>query len=415
MLNESRREFLKVASGLGVSILLPGLDLFAAKKRGRERAKSMITLWLGGGPSQLETWDPHPETSIGGPTKAIATKLPGLKIADQFPLMAEVIDSMSVIRSMVSKEGDHERGTYYLKTGYRPVPALKHPSIGAVLAHQLADSQVEIPQHFSLCNSQWPSRGGYLGAELDAFKVFAPGDEMANMRAPHAGSRQQRRLANLAVLSRSFRRERNEQVARTLHQKTIDRALEMMSSDQLRALEITKESEKTRKAYGDSSFGKGCLIARRLVEEGVRAVEVTLGGFDTHTNNFETHQKKSEILDPAFAALIKDLKEKDLLESTVVLCIGEFGRSPGINPLDGRDHWPSGFSCVLGGGGLKSGLVIGETDPEGNKKKPKDPIQVQDLYATIFKTMQVDFTKEISTPIGRPMKFSEGTPISRLL
>ena len=423
MFHESRREFIRLASGVGLSFLLPGIDVKAANKRGSERPKSMITLWLSGGPSQLETWDAHPDTSAGGPTKAIKTKLPGLQFADHYPQTAEVIDSMSVIRSLVSKEGDHERGTYYLKTGYRPVPALKHPSIGAILTHQLSDSHIEIPQHISLCNSQWPSRGGFLGAEYDAFKVFAPGENLANMRVSFGkdrkkhpeNDRQKRRLANLDVLSRSFRQGRRAQTERTLHQETIARALKMMRSEQLQAFEIKDEPVSKRKAYGDTSFGKGCLIARRLVEQGVRAVEVTLNGFDSHTNNFNAHRENGEILDPAFATLITDLKERDLLDSTVVLCIGEFGRTPNINTLDGRDHWPSGFSCVLGGGGLKSGIVIGETDPEGAKKKPNDPIQIQDLYATIFKTMNVDFQKEIISPIGRPMKFSEGTPISRLL
>jgi len=415
MFGDSRRDFLKMASGMGLSFLLPGLDLKAAKKRGRERPKSMITLWMSGGPSQLETWDPHPDTAIGGPTKAISTRLPGLQIADLYPKMAEVIDSLSVIRSLVSKEGDHERGTYYLKTGYRPVPAIKHPSIGAVLAHQLGDSKIEIPQHVSLCNSQSPARGGYLGAEFDAFKVFAPGENLANMRAPFKNDRQNRRLKNLDVLSTSFRRSRRAQTERTQHRQTISRALTMMRSEQLKAFEIENEPMEVRKVYGETSFGRGCLMARRLVEEGVRAVEVTLNGFDSHTNNFSTHKENGNILDPAFAALISDLKQRDLLDSTVVLCIGEFGRTPNINPFEGRDHWPTGFSCVLGGGGLKSGLVIGETDPEGTKKQPKDPIQIQDLYATIFKTMSVDFEKEIISPIGRPMKFSEGKPIPQLL
>ena len=189
----------------------------------------------------------------------------------------------------------------------------------------------------------------------------------------------------------------------------------MMSSKQLSAFEIKDEPQPLRDAYGDSVFGRGCLVARRLVETGVRAVEVTLQGFDSHTNNFSTHQDKAAKLDPAFAALISDLKQRDLLESTIVLCIGEFGRSPSINPLAGRDHWPSGFSCVVGGGGLQSGIVIGETDPTGKKIEPKDPINVNDLYATIFKTMAVDYKQETITPIGRPMVFCDGQPIERLL
>lgn len=412
----SRRDALKTAAGLGVSLMLPGMDLLAAEKRGKERPKSLITLWMAGGPSQLETWDPHVGYKIGGDVKqAIPTKISGLQIADLYPRMAEQIDALSVIRSLVSKEGDHERATYFVKTGFRPAPALRHPSIGSILTHELPAEAVEIPQHVSLGPSNWPSRSGYLGAEFDAFKVYDPGLNVQNLKSQTKQSRQDRRLANLDVLSRRFRQGRRLQVNRTLHQKTIERALAMMSSKQLSAFEIKDEPQLLRYAYGDSVFGRGCLVARRLVETGVRAIEVTLQGFDSHTNNSSTHQAKATVLDPAFAALIDDLKQRDLLESTVVLCIGEFGRTPTINLLGGRDHWPTGFSCVVGGGGLRSGIVIGETDPTGKKIEPKDPISVNDLYATIFKTMAVDYKKETITPIGRPMKFCDGQPIERLL
>jgi uncharacterized protein (DUF1501 family) len=189
----------------------------------------------------------------------------------------------------------------------------------------------------------------------------------------------------------------------------------MMSTDQLKAFQIDGEPQRVRGAYGDTLFGRGCLVARRLIETGVRAVEVTLSGFDTHANNFNGHRENARILDPALATLLRDLRERDLWQSTVVLVIGEFGRSPAINPLDGRDHWPSGFSCLIGGGGLKHGQVIGATDPEGNRKAPNDPIEVADLFATILKMFDVNFAHEVITPIGRPIAFSSGKPISRLL
>jgi hypothetical protein len=412
----SRRDVLQTFAGMGLSFALPGMDLLAANQRGTERQKSFILLWLAGGPSQLETWDPHPGTKIGGPTKAIPTRNPKLQIADLYPRMAEQIDALTVIRSMVSKEGDHERGAYFLKTGFRPAPALVHPSVGAILTHELPDEGLEIPSHISLGSGPSPARGGYLGAKYDAFKVFDPGRNLQNLESrTDDKKRQKRRLANLDVISNSFRRGRRLQVERTLHQQTIDRARLMMSSEQLDALVIKDEPKKVRDAYGDSNFGRGCLVARRLVETGVRAIEVTLGGFDSHINNFSSHRESAKALDPAFSALINDLKQRDLLDSTVVLCIGEFGRDPTINPLDGRDHWPSGFSCVVGGGGIKGGLVIGETDPTGDRDDPLDPIEVNQLYATIFKAMGVDITQETITPIGRPMKFCDGQPIARLL
>jgi Protein of unknown function (DUF1501) len=411
----TRRECLLASAGLGLSFLLPGLDLKAANRRGGARKKSVIVLWMAGGPSQLETWDPHPGKDIGGPTKAIETKVPELKIASLFPRMAEQIQHLNVIRSMTSKEGDHERGTYMLKTGYRPDPTTVHPSLGAIVAHELPDDRLEIPPHVSLGDGPWPARGGYLGDEYDAFRIYEPGSEVHNMRMPVPEKRQTDRLKSLDVVSRSFLKGRQPAVAKSLHRKTIEDALTMMTSEQLKAFKIEDEPQPLKLAYGESQFGRGCLVARRLIETGVRAVEVSLNGFDTHANNFTGHQTQAEILDPAFATLIEDLKRRDLLESTVVLCIGEFGRTPKINGFDGRDHWPTGFSCVVGGGGLRSGVVLGKTDPDGKKKDPTDPIPVENLFATVLGVLGVDFQKELITPIGRPMAISSGTPIAQLL
>lgn len=428
----TRRHFGQIAAGMGLSLWLPGVSPRAANKRGAERIKSLITLWLAGGPSQLETWDPHPGTKIGGETRAIKTKIPGLEIADLFPRVAEQIHHLSVIRSLTSKEGDHERGSYFVKTGYRPDPTLKHPAIGAIAAHETPaeyKKRMEIPIHVSLLKSQWPSRGGFLGPQLDAFKVYDPGKEVRNMRSGVSADRQRERLNDLNLLSRSFAKGRFSRLQRTTQEETRQRALTMMRSEQLKSFLIEEEPDAVKRAYGDTPFGRGCLVARRLVEQGVRAVEVTLNGFDTHANNFGGHKTQAEFLDPAFAALIADLKKRDLLESTIVLCIGEFGRTPNINGLDGRDHWPHAFSCVVGGGGLKSGVVIGETPPfpllarggKGGaaKKTAKDPIELPDLYATILSQLGMgrDYDRSYDTPVGRPMTaVKDGAkPIRRLL
>lgn len=411
----SRRDLCKVAVGSTLSFMLPGFDLKAAQKRGPERQKSVIVLWMGGGPSQLETWDPHPGTAIGGPGNAIKTVVPGLQISDMYPLLAEQLEGMSVIRSMVSKEGDHERGTKYLKTGYRPEPTTVYPALGAIITHERPNKSLEIPQHISMGNTQYPARGGYLGGYLDAFRVQDPGKNIGNMRAGVGSPRQNRRLENLDIVSQAFQKGRTIQTKKTLHQSTIDRALTMMSSEQLHAFEIEKEPDSVRKAYGDSSFGRGCLVARRLVEQGVHSIEVNLSGWDSHANNFTGHQTQAKMLDPAFSSLLKDLKARDLLDSTIVLCIGEFGRTPKINPLEGRDHWPTGFSCIVGGGGLKGNVIIGETDPTGKEKKPTEPVQIQDLYATILQNLKIDYKKELISPIGRPLALSDGTPIEKLI
>ena len=417
----SRRGVLQVAGGLGVSFLLPSLTARAASARGVERKKSLITLWMAGGPSQIDTWDPHPESKHGGPTRALKTSTGDLKIAHLLPQMAERMHHLNVIRSLVSKEGDHARGTYFVQTGYRPDPTVVHPSIGAVLANYQPDERIEIPMHVALAtgdNFEAPV-GGYIGAEYDAFRIFDPGRNLQNMRSHRDERRQDRRLENLSVISKTFQQRRELQAEATMHQHVVEKALTMMSSEQLSAFELNDEPQETVDRYGDSRFGRGCLVARRLVERGVRAIQVTLRGFDTHANNFEGHITQTKMLDPAFAALMDDLAERDLLESTVVLCIGEFGRTPNINALDGRDHWPNGFSCVVGGGGLRSGVLIGATAPdkqvEDKKHPPVDPVSVEDLYATILQTMGVDWTEEIITPIGRPMMLSQGMPLERLL
>ncbi|MFN7768535.1 MAG: DUF1501 domain-containing protein [Planctomycetaceae bacterium] len=410
-----RRSVLRSAAALGLSFSLPALAPRQARARGTERPTSLILVWLAGGPSQLETWDPHPGTRIGGDTRAIDTTLPGVQIAEWYPRVAEQLHHLNLIRSLVSKEGDHERGTYLVKTGYRPDPTLVHPSMGAVLTHEFPNSQTQIPLHLSLNPSPWPGRGGFLGDQYDAFKVYEPGAGLQNIKSRVASPRQQRRLQGLDLVERAFGGRRGQAVDATLHRQTVQRAVEMMDSTQLAAFEIDREPAEVRENYGDTRFGKGCLVARRLLEEGVRAIEVTLDGFDSHVNNLETHKARAEALDPALAALVADLVERDLFDSTLLVCLGEFGRTPSINPLGGRDHWPSGFSCLVGGGGLRRGVVLGTTDPTGVKTTPERPIEVPDLYATLYEAFGVDFTREFQTPIGRPMAICPGQPIEELL
>ena len=410
----SRRELMSIAAGLGLSIALPGLDARAARKRGTDRPKSLVTLWLAGGPSQLETWDPHPGTRIGGPTRAISTAVPGLKIADSFPRLAEQMPYLSVIRSLVSKEGDHDRAMYLARTGYRIDPTVTHPALGAIVALESPNPDLDLPAVIAMGYSNGRFRGGYLGSQYDAFQIRDPGShgERMDEAAPEG---QRRRETRLDVVSRAVRTGRTAAVDRTMHRQSIEAALRMMSSEQLQALDLNNEPEAIRAGYGDTHFGRSCLLARRLIEQGVRAIDVTLQNFDTHSNNFAAHKEKAAELDPAFAALIKDLVERDLWQSTVVLCIGEFGRTPRINGSDGRDHWPSGFACLVGGGGLQGGVVVGATDPTGERKEPEDPVQIADLYATILKALGIDYAHQVETPIGRPMRYSAGSPIDRLL
>lgn len=414
----TRRNVLHSAAGLGLSFLMPALEGRAADERGPKREKSLIVLWMAGGPSQLETWDPHPGSKTNHMEASVTeTTIPGLQIDSRLEQMADQMADLNVIRTLTSKEGDHERGSYFVKTGYRPIPKITHPAITAIVTEQLPVTEdLKIPPHVSLANGPFPARGGFLGDTLDAFRVFNPGGNLTNLRAPVKDERQQRRLESLDVVSRAFARGRKRQTERTLHQLTVERALAMMNTDQLKAFQLDDVPTAEKSAYGDSRFGRGCLVARRLVETGVRSVEVVLNGWDTHVSNFEGCTTQLTQLDPAFAALIRDLKERDLFDSTVVLCIGEFGRTPNINALDGRDHWPKWFSCVVGGGGFTRGQVIGETDPDGEAEAPADPIELQHLYATVFKALGVNHEHEYFTDIGRPIYATDGgEPIDRLL
>jgi hypothetical protein len=384
-----------------------------------------------GGPSQLETFDPKPNSPRGG-GKVVETRQKGVFLADSLPRIAEQMDSIALVRSMMSKEGDHDRGIYALKTGYRRDPTVVHPALGSILCHELPTGTTDIPRHVSILSSQLPGRGGYLGDKYNAFLMDDPAGPVPDTRTYLPAERDRQRLGHLDVIENAFAKGRANRVDNTLHRATVADARKMMSSEQLQAFDVSRESVATRKLYGDTPFGRGCLAARRLIEVGVRCVEVTLSGWDTHVNNRELVAKQCAILDPAFAALIQDLKERKLLDRTLVLCGGEFGRTPSINPAGGRDHWPTGFSIALAGGGIRGGQVIGETNPDGAPKPEakgpmmmaaedrwrdvvKDPVSIEDLNATILKALGIEHDKSNQTPIGRPLKYSEGQPLQRLL
>jgi hypothetical protein len=269
-----------------------------------KQAKSVIMLWMQGGPSQLETWDPHPGKLIGGEAKSIKTAAKDVQIAASMPATAEVMDSIAVLRNVVSKEGDHERATYTVKTGYRPDPTLIHPSIGAIVCHELPVGKAEIPRHISILPNQWAGRGGYLGDQFDSFRVPDPLAPLPDVTVRVDDKRFQKRLADLDVVEKAFARGRIAKLdAKTQHQAMIAAAKQMMTSEQLRAFDVMKEPETLRLSFGDNRFGRSCLAAARLVECGVRCVEVTLDGWDTHINNHELTLAAVEWLDPALAAL----------------------------------------------------------------------------------------------------------------
>lgn len=419
----SRRRFLKTGLGLAGSAWLTrlahGLARAAESNPKDSRPQSIICLWLTGGPSQLETFDPHPGKRIAYGTKAISTALPGIQIGAGLERVAEQLGSISLIRSMVSREADHVRGSYLMKTGYSPDLAVMHPAMGAIVAHELPAGSVDIPRHISILGSFFPrsdqpARGGFLGSQYDAFKVWDPASPVPNVKAQVSAERHRRRLADLDVIDGVFRQGREPLLDELRNNAMVHEADRMMSSAQLRAFNTDEESMATRAAYGETPFGRGCLAARRLIEVGVRAVEVSLNDWDSHRNNHLAHAKLISELDPAFAALIADLRERDLLERTIVLCGGEFGRTPFFNHKEGRDHWNQGFSVAIAGGGIREGLVLGETDPEGGPVV-NNKYTYPDLYATILTALGIDYLKENVAPNGQYVRLTLGSVIEPLL
>lgn len=374
---------------------------------------SLIVLWLGGGPSQLETFDPKPGRRVAGPGRAIPTRVPGLSLGEGLPQVAEQADKIAVLRGVMGKEGDHERATILMKTGRRPEFGLVHPALGAICAAELPEEGTEIPRYVSILGDGVASRGGYLGQAYDAFRLGDPLEPLRDVAAAVPPERLDRRLADLEVVDRPFAESHPAAHARAQHAARTARALRTMRSPQLRAFRVEEEPAALRRAYGDTPFGRGCLAARRLIEVGVRCVEVTLGGWDTHIDHFEANARLCAALDPALATLLRDLAERDLLRRTVVLCAGEFGRTPDINATEGRDHWPHGFSLALGGGPIRAGQGSGETGPDG--EAPPAPILVADVCATVLSAMGIDPAREHQAATGRPVKLGDGKAIAGLL
>ena len=415
----SRRALFR-AAGLGslawLTPLAHHLALADEKMRRREPAKSVILLWLQGGPSQLETFDPHPGTRIAAGSQDIPTAVRGIRLAEGFEKLAAEMQDVSLVRSVVSKEGDHERAMYNMKTGYRPDPTLIHPSVGAIVCHALPVAGAEIPRHISVLPGPWAGRGGILGEQYDAFRVDDPTRRLPDIAPRVSDARFGQRLEDVAVVDRAFARGRLRglEKEKTFHQVVTSQAVKMMSSQQLDAFDMARVEPRLRAEFGDTPFGRGCLAAARLIECGVRCVEVTLSGWDSHVNNHEAQRKQVKILDPAIAALLRQLRQRGLLRHTVVVCGGEFGRTPTMNPAGGRDHWPHGFSVALAGGGLRGGQVVGATDPEGGRQVER-AVAIADLHTTVLRALGIDPRREIVTPAGRPVRYADGKPIGELL
>ena len=439
----ARRDLLRMGLGglLGVSSSrwLPALaeTIVAAP----ERKRQCILLWMSGGPSQMDTFDMKPEHANGGEFKEVSTRAPGLKFSEHLPMLGQQAEQLAVVRSVSTSEGDHERGTYLMRTGRRPGSPTRFPSIGSALSERLAAPEIALPNYLSINPSILGPAAfgpGFLGPSYAPATVGGePGGGDGNGGQPNNsanGGFAQLRVENLArpesvtqkqaqarvelwsKLQTDFMKQRGSSAVNT-HDTVYRRALDMMKSEDAVAFDLSQESDEVREAYGRGRFGQGCLMARRLIERGVPVVEVSLGdglGWDTHQQNFTAVERLSQELDLGFGTLLNDLKERGLLETTTILWMGEFGRTPQINSMGGRDHFPNAWSCVFAGGGIAGGQAFGKTSDNG-AEVVEGKVNEGDILATLCSALGVDPEHENTDSAGRPHKIAEGTPIQSIL
>ncbi|MBX7166495.1 MAG: DUF1501 domain-containing protein [Pirellulales bacterium] len=434
----TRRELLQggiaAACGISLSGWFDALAARAADATGRRRA--CILLWMPGGPSQLDTFDPKPGEKNGGPFKAIETNVPGIQICEHLPKMAQQADKLAIVRSMSTKEGDHDRATYYLRTGNQPGSPVDYPSIGALLGKELGgDVDSELPRSVSIAGYRFISTAafgsGFLGPRFAPVHVGAlpmqpidpnqEGDpyermfQVRNLERPQdlAVEHQSSRLELLGTLESDFLAHRRGPVAEA-RAAAYAGAQRMMEGSLRTAFKLSDEDAALRDRYGRTPFGQGCLLARRLIERGVPFVEVgmngagtnDISGWDTHQDNFNRLQPMLGVLDNGWSTLMTDLAERGLLETTLVIWMGEFGRTPVINSNNGRDHFPAAWSSVLAGGGIRGGQVVGRTTDNGMEVAER-PVAAPDLMATIVRALGLDPTKQNMSNVGRPIRLAE--------
>lgn len=415
----TRRHFMSHLAS--TTLALPAMSfvnsLEAHAAAGRKTNKSCILLWMSGGPSHMDTWDLKPESEKnGGEFKPIATSAPGVMISEHLPTVAKNFKHLNVLRSLDSREGNHDRGTYVMHTGYIPNPTVVHPSFGSVCSYELGErlQNFDLPHYISIST---PAMGaGFLGMTHAPFMVQNPNAPISNMKPPSGvdDMRMNRRLNMLSMVEHNFIQSKRGGMPGD-HKAVYAKTVRMMSSQYNRAFKIEEEPAAVREAYGKGGFGSACLMARRLVEMGVTFVEIGLGGWDTHTDNFK--KLSTDLLpqlDKGMGTLVGDLAQRGLIDTTMVVWMGEFGRTPRINQNAGRDHWPKGWSIVMGGAGMSGGHAVGATDKDGMEIVDR-PLGIMDVVATMTKAMGIDLATQYTTPRGRPYKIvDDGKPIPEL-
>ena len=407
----NRRHFMSHMAGAGAllgSSMSLGHSLRVHADTLKKNHKSCVMLWMGGGPSSMDIWDLKPGTDNGGPFKAISTS-GDMQICEHMPLMAKQMHHMSIVRSMSTREADHNRGRYYMHTGYVPDANVDYPSYGAVMSHELMAqrSGLEIPPFVSVGGaSEGP---GFLGMAWAPFNVSSTG-RIRNMEAMLEGERLAQRRYALETIENSFIAQKRGTVLED-HRKVLGKTFDLLTSAQMEAFNVEKEPEAEKEKYGKNGFGQGCLLARRLVEAGVPFVEVDLGGWDNHQRIFQTLENdRLPTLDKAMSALVGDLSQRGLLEDTAIVWMGEFARTPRINAEGGRDHWARAWSVVVGGAGIQGGKAVGATNEDGTQVVT-EPYSSEDLMASVCHGLGISLETTFTSRNGRPMKIANSGKI----
>ena len=442
--NFNRRAFLRVGSltflGIGLRQYLEASSLMAASNA---KAKACILLWLEGGPSHVDTWDPKPSSGF----RPISTRANGVQISELFPRVARQMDKLAIIRSLHTEELNHTEATYYALTGHRPNPAMEFPSLGAIVTKEMGPRNT-VPPHVlapkwdnDAATYESPFKAAFLGPQYDPLMLSDPNActepkngvcpatkdfEVPDLTLPKSVSveRLEHRRALLQVVDAVYR-EKAQRAEHAAMDNFTEQALKMILAPSVKeAFDLSKEPDKIKDAYGRNGFGQSVLLARRLVEAGSRFVTAAGYPFNewdkSHGENDKNHREQAPSLDQALSTLLEDLKQRGLLESTVVIVTGEFGRTPHINPKAGRDHWPHCWSMLLGGGGLQGGQVVGASDERGAYVADR-MVTIGDVFASVYKAFGIDWQKEYMTPIGRPVKIANsiadktGEPIKELI
>jgi hypothetical protein len=415
----SRRDWLKLSAAGVSAVSLSGWFKVLASRAASSgiKHKSCILLWMDGGPSHKDTFDMKPGTKDAGEFKPIPTSVPGIQISEHFPKLANLMQHAAILRGMNTSEGAHGRAKYYLHTGYKEGQGgVKYPSIGSLASEEIGKANAAMPNYVSIGARSYGA--GFLGAKHDPLIVTNPARGVENLKPLVNDSHFHDRIGFLQELEQSFYRDYKADASAD-HKTTYQRAVTLMKSREAKAFDLSLEPGASKTAYGANRFGESCVMARRLIEAGVSFVEVTLGGWDTHQDNFDRVKRLSQQVDPAMSTLVTDLKRRGLLDSTLVIWMGEFGRTPRINTRGnkpGRDHYPRAWSTVMMGGGIKGGQVIGKTDKEGAAVIER-PISALDFLATVYETLGINWKKQNNTPIGRPIRIVDkgANPIKELI